>query len=147
MRRADESLSFTVPGPPLPWMRAASRRGQRFTPKEQRAYQDKVRLCALAAGARRMEGLLELSVVAYLPDRRRRDWDNLGKQVADALNGCAYEDDSQIWAASVVKLLDGVRPRMEVTLRRLSPERAPLSPGRCRGCDDVTCRACGGRAA
>lgn len=145
MKRHVIHLAFTVPGPPLPWMRAASRRGQRFTPREQRAYQDKVRLCALAAGARRMEGLLELEVVAYMPDRRRRDWDNLGKQVADALNGCAYEDDSQIWAASVRKALDGVRPRLEVTLRQMTPERQAFS--RCPGCDDVTCRGCGGRSA
>lgn len=37
-----------------------------------------------------------LVLVFYLPDRRRRDVDNLAGAVMDALNGVLWKDDSQI---------------------------------------------------
>lgn len=36
-------------------------------------------------------------------DTYKPDWDNVGKLVSDALNGLAYDDDSQIVSAHVVK--------------------------------------------
>ena len=42
-------------------------------------------------------GRIALCMDAFPPDKRRRDLDNLGKSVADALQDAAvYEDDSQI---------------------------------------------------
>jgi len=38
-----------------------------------------------------------------MPFCKKPDWDNLGKTVADALNGVAYHDDSQVTAAHVYK--------------------------------------------
>lgn len=37
-------------------------------------------------------------------DVGKPDWDNIAKLVCDALNGCAYADDSQVTAATVVKM-------------------------------------------
>lgn len=47
---------------------------------------------------------VHLWVVFYMPDRKRRDVDNLAKLVQDALNGLAYEDDSQIVHLDVWKV-------------------------------------------
>lgn len=43
------------------------------------------------------------------------DWDNIGKLVADALNGIAYEDDKCIVAAQVRKFYSE-QPRTEIVL-------------------------------
>lgn len=40
--------------------------------------------------------LIGLSLTFHLPDRRRRDVDNLAGAVMDALNGVLWNDDSQI---------------------------------------------------
>lgn len=59
----------------------------------------------------------KLSVRAYFPDARRRDLDNLIKSVADALNGVAYRDDTQIvQLGESEKHVDKLNPRTEVRL-------------------------------
>ena len=46
---------------------------------------------------------------------QKPDWDNIGKIIADSLNGVAYRDDSQIVDAQVRKFF-GTEPRVEVTI-------------------------------
>ena len=46
---------------------------------------------------------------------KKPDWDNIGKIIADSLNGVAYRDDSQIVDAQVRKFF-GSEPRVEVTI-------------------------------
>jgi len=56
-------------------------------------------VCAALAADRvaPMEGRLAVRVVVRPPDRRRRDLDNVGKALLDALeHGGAYRDDAQI---------------------------------------------------
>lgn len=89
---------FDLPGPPLPWKRANSFEGRRFTPKEQRAYQ---RTLAFAFLAKRpqdwpLKARYALLVEATFTDHRWHDLDNMGKQVMDALNKVAWADDSQV---------------------------------------------------
>ena len=115
-------LAFTVPGKPLPWKRAGDNRGQRYTPADQRAYQDRVRWSAIAAlGPRRARwdstACFVVELVAYVPDRRRRDVDNFQKQIGDSLNRILWDDDSQIvmWK-DPRKLLDRANPRIEVAV-------------------------------
>lgn len=63
------------------------------------------------------EGKLRLEVDYYLPDKRGRDWDNIGKTVSDALNGIAYVDDSQIHQAEIRFFdTDPTHPRAYVRL-------------------------------
>jgi Holliday junction resolvase RusA-like endonuclease len=90
-------VSFTVPGPVVPWQRAASVGARRFTPAKQRAYQANVRMHALAARPRgpwlpSKHARYRVDVEAYLPDERRRDLDNIAKTILDALNGVLYLD-------------------------------------------------------
>ena len=63
-----------------------------------RDYRQSVEIAVLIAGGRRnMAGVLSVSILAYPPDKRRRDLDNLLKAPLDALAKCGvYEDDSQI---------------------------------------------------
>lgn len=51
-----------------------------------------------------ISGPVEVSIDAYMPDKRRRDLDNLFKAVLDALTEIrVYEDDSQITKLSITK--------------------------------------------
>jgi len=43
-----------------------------------------------------LEGPVVIHILAVPPDHRRRDLDNLGKSVLDALNGLVIGDDSQV---------------------------------------------------
>jgi len=62
------------------------------------------------------------------------DWDNVGKIVADALNGRAYRDDAQIVDGRVLKrwALDG-RPRIEVELILYPAAERPRGPLKRKG--------------
>lgn len=62
------------------------------------------------------------------------DWDNLGKLVADALNGIVYGDDKQVASATVEKWYGPV-PECEVTVTTI--EAPPLSREHCLGRDEM----------
>ena len=115
-------MTFTVPGNPIPWQRSQSNGRRHFTASATRAYQAKVKLCARAARLPRLFGPVTLTVVAYRKNAHRCDWDNLGKTISDALNGIAYEDDSQIDDARVLKRIDRINPRAEVFIRPSTEE-------------------------
>ena len=50
-----------------------------------------------------MSGRVKLDIVANVPDRRRRDLDNILKSMLDALAGHIYQDDSQIVDLRIVR--------------------------------------------
>jgi Holliday junction resolvase RusA-like endonuclease len=62
-----------------------------------------------------------LGVIAYVPDLRRRDVDNLLKSVMDAGNGIVWADDSQVTIATVARELSRERPGIEIAVKRLEP--------------------------
>jgi len=110
------SLTFTVPGNPVPWQRAQSRRGQRFTAPETRRFQAKVQAHARQARAKPLAGPVLLAVDFYRETAHACDLDNLIKTVSDALNGIAYEDDRQIVAILATKNVDRSCPRVMITV-------------------------------
>jgi Holliday junction resolvase RusA-like endonuclease len=123
-------VSFTVPGPVVPWQRAASVGARRFTPAKQRAYQATVRYHALAARPRgpwlpSKASRYRVDVEAFLPDERRRDLDNIAKTLLDALNGVLYLDDSQVTVLMVATHVDRDRPRVEVRVVELERVEVP----------------------
>jgi len=108
-----ELIAFTVPGEAVPWSRAGSNSGKRYTPKRQANFAGVVKLFAsqAMAGQEPMTGPVELSVRAiYLipaswPAKRKRtvkwkatkaDIDNVVKGCMDAMNGIVFVDDAQI---------------------------------------------------
>jgi Holliday junction resolvase RusA-like endonuclease len=62
-----------------------------------------------------------LGVIAYVPDLRRRDVDNLLKSVMDAGNGIVWADDSQVTIATVARRLSRENPGIEIAIRRTEP--------------------------
>lgn len=90
---------------------------------------------ALVASQTRREpvliGPVEVRLRFYLPDRKRRDPDNLLKLIHDAMSGIVYHDDHQIrrqvWEVAGV---DRVDPRVEIEvepLRAVDHERVPVT--------------------
>lgn len=61
-----------------------------------------------------LEGKLEVSILLFFGDKRKRDWDNFHKLSMDALTGIVWEDDSQIEKAIVYKGIDKENPRIEI---------------------------------
>ena len=65
--------------------------------REGRAYRQVVGGIVLAERVAKLEGRLAVRVMAYPPDKRRRDLDNLLKALLDALEHAGvYDDDGQI---------------------------------------------------
>jgi len=61
---------------------------------------------------------LEVQYIVFLPDRRRRDLDNFGKCLLDALTKCgAIEDDSLITDLHGHKRIDALNPRTVIVIR------------------------------
>lgn len=118
-------ISFVVPGPPVPWQRAGTTRsGRHYTPERSKEHRAAIQKFAMVAAYRQPEWnagatSYKLTLRFFLPDSRARDWDNLGKQVSDALNKLLYEDDRRIDEVSISKRIDRARPRTEVELEVL----------------------------
>lgn len=66
---------------------------------------------------------VEVSILAYYPDKRRRDIDNVLKAPLDALTHAGiWEDDSQIEALSIRKAgYDQHTPRLEIDITAAPP--------------------------
>lgn len=116
------SFSYTVLGRPTTWKRPMQQRGRRrFTEAGQRKAQREHRLLALASRPRgwRRDGRFLVRVWLDMPDARRSDVDNATKLILDALNGVAWEDDSQIDALEVDRAMCGdAGPRTVVEVVR-----------------------------
>lgn len=102
-----DSLNIFVHGDPVPWKRAGSNKGRRFTQPVDKQWRDKVRLVALAeVGALKMardpwdvDGWFLVSLsFGFADDGRlaRTDSDNLVKAVLDACKGVLWKDDCRV---------------------------------------------------
>ena len=123
-------LAFDVMGDPVGKARPRVVGGHAYTPDKTAAYEDRIRLAYKRAVKDRPEeerffgkdAQLSLTVSAFcrMPKRvnktlreammsfrerprKKPDLDNILKVVADALNGLAYHDDSQIVSMSATK--------------------------------------------
>lgn len=86
-----------------------------------RAYRDSVAWAVAGKGARYGSQRISVEVIAYMPDARRRDLDNLFKGVLDGLaHAGVYDDDSQIDKLSIWRLgIDREDPRVTVDIMPL----------------------------
>ena len=110
------------------------RNGHTYMPTDYARYKRRVAEAYLAAGGghvgaapvavtidvmRELPGSRPKRVSAE-PDTVRPDVDNIAKGVMDALNGVAYEDDSQVVSLSVLKCDRTRNPtRMRVTVKEI----------------------------
>lgn len=110
-----DSVSFTVPGPPVALQRARlSTRGgfaRAYDPEHNRTAKALVAACALEVGGKPLEGALGMRVSFFVPKPKSKhrknsdpyphptskpDLDNYVKLVLDGMNGIVYNDDSQV---------------------------------------------------
>jgi len=110
------NISFAIIGKPQAKQRARKGRyGGFYTPKATRDYERLVGFSAQATGVKSQDGPVEVEIKLYLPDRRRRDLDNIAKSILDGLNSIAWRDDSQVVKLVVQKQIDSA-PRAEISL-------------------------------
>lgn len=133
---------ITIPGEPVAKARPRmTKHGHTYTPKRTVDYERMVQTLFHAEhGSPALEGpiLLRLDLYFGIPKSRskgtrermrqglerpckRPDIDNCLKAIADALNGVAYKDDSQIVAAVIQKFWAD-EPRAEVKITELEEE-------------------------
>lgn len=133
-------ISFTIPGEPQGKARARTGKGFAYTPEKTVLYENLIKSIFMSEGCKRFDGEgrpLEMDIKAYykIPKStsknvrqfmldghsrptKKPDADNVLKVCADALNGVAYYDDTQIVRATVEKWY-GDEPRVEIEIREV----------------------------
>lgn len=101
-------LHFTVPGEPVSKGRPRVTSRGTYTPAKTREHEKLVRLVALKERLESvpcwpMDARYLLTVRVIQGTKHRRDIDNVGKLVADALNGIAWDDDSQVDGLTITR--------------------------------------------
>ena len=100
-----ETIHFIVKGIPRPKQSFKYSKTGGYTPIEVVVWQSKVSSEAMKTIAeydwtltpfRIWKTPLAVELDFYLPDKHRRDLDNLSKAVLDAMNGIVYKDDCQV---------------------------------------------------
>lgn len=137
----ENTLEFTVWGVPFAKQRPRHNRnsGVTYTPAATKEHEREIAAEFLRQCRRSLPtgSAVKLTVSAFMPipkstAKKRRelmlagvirptvkpDWDNIGKLVADALNGIAYDDDKCVVEAVVTKAY-AEQPRVEITLERI----------------------------
>lgn len=93
-------VTVVIPGRPVPKARprlaVRGRTAYVYTPPETVAYQEFVRMCALARIRQPIEGPVGMRVVLYFAGRRTPDLTNVVKAIEDGMTGTVYRDDSQV---------------------------------------------------
>ena len=128
-------IEITVPGAPVGKARPrVTKSGHAYTPEKTRAYEQKVKLCwKQQSGERFLPDVgICVEIAAYMPipsslsmrkqeallgkeHLKKPDLDNVIKAILDALNGCAYGDDSAIWMVTASKYYGRV-PQVRIRL-------------------------------
>lgn len=111
-----DNFKFTVTGRVVGSARPRVTKYGTYIPKPTRDYRARIKGAFIEAGGLRMGGPLSVRVDVYRalprsrpkrvesePDTFKPDVDNIGKNVLDALNGIAWDDDSQVVELTVRK--------------------------------------------
>ena len=108
---------FSVVGVPVPKQSFRyDGNGRGHTDERVEAWQHLVRVAAKAAmiGFEPIQGRVKVELVFGLPDRVRRDVDNLSKGVLDACRKIVFVDDTQVVDLHVVKHVTPGSPGVSV---------------------------------
>lgn len=111
-------MTIIVPGRPRGKGRPRFWHGRAVTDPKTRAYEALIRACAISARAPLLHGPVSVELVAWMPDRRMSDLDNIAKSALDGLNKVAYLDDDQVVRIVAERRIDRAHPRLEI---RVSP--------------------------
>ena len=115
-------ITFTIPGSPIPLDRARHGKGKVYDTPRNKSAKRTIGKSGMAAmvGRKPIQGPVRIRVAflfewpkSYTQKRRKAcygnmkdtkpDIDNLAKMVMDALNGIAYDDDSQVCEITATK--------------------------------------------
>ena len=114
---------FTVPGPPLVKRRprhmvTTGGTVRTYSPDETVEAKEAVRVALreTIAGVQPTKDPYAVICRFYTRNRSKRDLDNLGKLVLDALNGIVWMDDSQVWQLYLRREVDRLNPRTEIEI-------------------------------
>ena len=106
-------IVFRVNGDPVPKQSMRTRSdGRNYTDPKVKAWQDEITLRAKEAIApfrnwEMFKGAVEVRLHFVLPDRKRRDLDNLSKNCLDGIQGVLFADDAQVEKLTIVKMWTG----------------------------------------
>jgi crossover junction endodeoxyribonuclease RusA len=100
---------FYVQGVPVPKQSFRYAHGGGYTDPRVTAWQDSVALVARPLFDAPLTSNLRVAMEFHLPDKRRKDLDNLAKAM-DALTGIAWLDDSQVTTLVLSKVIDRANP-------------------------------------
>lgn len=118
-------MKLTLPFPPS-WnacyqvMRYGNRASLGLTKSGRRYKQSVAEALQIARRGQSVDGHLRVTIAVYVPDRRKRDLDNLLKPVLDSItSGGVWADDSQIRELHVRTV--GLQPpgRLEIEITQL----------------------------
>ena len=114
------TIIFYVEGTPRPKQSYRHSKHGGYTPARVKAWQEAVALAAKQemAGADPLAGPLAVEMAFHLPDRRKRDLDNLSKGVLDGMNGIVFEDDQQVTELKLTKQVSKKFPGVLVKVVR-----------------------------
>lgn len=115
-------VEFIVPGVPVGKARPRVTMTHTYTPKKTKDYEQHVRECWMEQSHKRFPDgtALEMNILAYFPipksvskkkhremvdayHLKKPDLDNVIKSIADAVNGYAFGDDSQLAVVTAAK--------------------------------------------
>ena len=98
-------MLITLPYPPSLNSYYRTANGRILISAKGREYRKHVAVYLMAHGLVSFgKARLSVEIAAYMPDKRRRDLDNLFKCVLDSLQHCGiYDDDSQIDKLSIIR--------------------------------------------
>lgn len=130
-------INLTIPGEPVAKARPRVAKWGAYTPEKTKNYETLVKELFIINNLPKLEGELKLTINAYFKipksaikgklmamkhnrtrPTKRPDLDNILKIIADALNGLAYDDDSQI-VDCIVKKWWSENPKVEIEILEL----------------------------
>jgi crossover junction endodeoxyribonuclease RusA len=117
-RKAEGAMIFDLPYPPSVNHYWLARGKKRFISGAGRKFRRDAFYLIKAAQARLIEGDCHVRVELYMPDKRKRDIDNILKPILDILQySGVIRDDSQVCALSVARIghEKGGRARVQVS--------------------------------
>lgn len=116
-------IQLVITGDPCAKQRPRVCKWGTYTPEKTVNYETLVKELFIVSGQKKLEGPIYMRVIAEfgipksdskktrelklagtLKHTKKPDYDNVAKIISDALNGLAYDDDSQIYDAHVTKI-------------------------------------------